>query len=153
MNVNERLQQLGVTLPAPAAPVAVYVPCVRTGNLVFVSGQLPRVEGKLLYPGKLGQEVTVEQAQEAARAAAINALAVLRAEIGDLDRVSRIVRLNGFVASAPSFAEQSKVIDGASLFLGEVFGDAGRHSRLAVGVAALPLNAPVEIDLVVEVSA
>jgi enamine deaminase RidA (YjgF/YER057c/UK114 family) len=151
MTIQQRLSQMGVTLPTPAAPIAAYVPCVRTGSLVFVSGQLPREGGTLLHPGKLGADVTVEQGQAAARAAAINALAVLQSEIGPLDRVVRIVRLNGYVASEPGFTEHSKVIDGASAFLQEVFGDAGRHSRVAIGVASLPVNAPVEVDLIVEI--
>ncbi|HET6385497.1 MAG TPA: RidA family protein [Armatimonadota bacterium] len=150
MGIEDRLREMGVTLPEPAAPVAAYVPCVRTGSLVFVSGQIPRRAGLLLYPGKLGAEVTVEQGQEAARAAVINALAALKAEVGSLDRVRRIVRLNGFVAAAPDFPDHSKVIDGASVFLQQVFGEAGKHSRIAVGMASLPLNAPVEIDLIVE---
>lgn len=149
--VEKRLGELGITLPVPGAPIAAYVPSVRSGNLVFVSGQLPRVDGLILHCGLLGEGVSVEQGQEAARAAAINALAVLKDALGDLDRVTRIVRLNGYVAAAPGFTGQSKIIDGASSFLQDVFGEAGRHSRVAVGVASLPMNAAVEIDLIVEV--
>jgi len=151
VTIEERLSEMGVKLPTPAAPIAAYVPAVQTGNLVFVSGQLPRVDGSILHAGRLGTGVTVEQGQEAARAAAINALAVLKLHLGSLDRITRVVRLNGFVSAAPDFEQQSKVIDGASSFLQDALGEAGRHSRVAVGVASLPLNAPVEVDLVVEV--
>jgi enamine deaminase RidA (YjgF/YER057c/UK114 family) len=151
MTVEERLKNLGITLPTPGRPIAAYVPAVRTGSLVFVSGQLSRVEGKILHPGRLGDDVSLEQGQEAARIAAISALAVLKSEIGALDRVRRIVRLSGYVACTPEFADLSKVIDGASTLVQEAFGDAGQHSRVAVGVAALPLHAPVEIDLVAEI--
>lgn len=151
MAIQDNLEKLGIHLPEPATPIAAYVPTVQTGNLVFVSGQLPRVEGEILHPGKLGEGVNVEQGQAAARAAAINALAALRAAVGNLDHISRIVRVNGYVASSPTFTEHSKVIDGASSFFQDVFGSKGRHSRIAVGVASLPLNAPVEIDLIAEV--
>lgn len=151
MTATARLAELGLSLPAVAAPVAAYVPAVRTGNLVWTSGQLPFVDGALPMTGKVGAEVDAGRAQELARTCALNALAAIAAEIGDLDRVRRVVKVVGFVASAPGFFGQPGVINGASELLGEVFGDAGRHARSAVGVAVLPLDAPVEVEVVVEV--
>jgi enamine deaminase RidA (YjgF/YER057c/UK114 family) len=151
VTVADRLAELGLTLPAVAAPVASYVPAVRTGNLVWSSGQLPFVEGKLAATGKVGSEVDAARAQELARVCALNALAAVAAEIGDLDRVRRVVKVVGYVASGPAFFGQPGVVNGASDLLGEVFGDAGRHARSAVGVAVLPLDAPVEVEVVVEV--
>ena len=151
MSATARLAELGLTLPAVAAPVAAYVPAVRTGNLVWTSGQLPFVDGALPATGKVGAEVEAGRAQELARTCALNALAAIAAEIGDLDRVQRVVKVVGFVASAPSFFGQPGVVNGASELLASVFGDAGRHARSAVGVAALPLDAPVEVEVVVEV--
>ena len=151
MTVADRLAELGLTLPAVAAPVASYVPAVRTGNLVWTSGQLPFVDGSLAATGKVGAEVDAGRAQELARVCALNALAAVAAEIGDLDRVRRVVKVVGYVASAPAFFGQPGVVNGASDLLSEVFGDAGRHARSAVGVAALPLDAPVEVEVVVEV--
>jgi enamine deaminase RidA (YjgF/YER057c/UK114 family) len=148
---EERLAELGLTLPADTAPLATYVPAVRTGNLVFTSGQLPRVDGELTHVGKVGAEVTPEQAKEAAQACALNAIAALKGEIGDLEKVRRVVKVVGFVASAPDFSGQPGVINGASELLGKVFGDAGVHARSAVGVAALPLDVPVEVEMIVEV--
>ena len=147
---EERLEQLGVTLPAPAAPVAAYVPCVRTGDLVYVSGQVPLVDGKPSHLGRLGAEVGLEDGAAAARTCAVNVLAALKAELGALARVRRVVKVTVFVASEPGFTDQPKVANGASELLGEVFGDAGRHARSAVGVAALPRNAPVEVEAIVE---
>ena len=151
MSIAERLEENGIILPVPGAPIAAYVPAVRTGNLLFVSGQLPRSSGALLFPGKLGDNVTVEQGQAAARACVVNALAAIQQAMGSLDAVRQVVRLNGYVACVPAFDGQSKIIDGASSLLQSIFGDAGRHSRVAIGVAALPLNASVELDLIVEV--
>jgi len=148
---EERIAELGLTLPAVAAPVAAYVPTARTGNLVWTSGQLPFVEGKLAVTGKVGAEVEPGTAHELARICALNALAAIRAEVGSLDAVRRVVKLVGFVASAPSFLGQPTVVNGASELIGEVFGDAGRHARSAVGVLVLPLDAPVEVEVVVEV--
>jgi len=148
---DERLAELGLTLPAVAAPVAAYVPAVRTGNHVYTSGQLPMVEGKLAVPGKVGAEVDPDTAKALARTCALNALAAVKAEIGDLGRVRRVVKVVGFVASDPGFSGQPQVVNGASELLGDVFGEAGRHARSAVGVAVLPLDAPVEVELVVEV--
>ena len=152
MGFHARLRELGYELPGVAKPLASYVPAVRVGNQVWTSGQLPLVEGALPLTGKVGAEVTTEQAQEQARIAALNALAAIDAEVG-LDNVSRVVKIVGFVASDPSYADQPVVINGASDFIGEVFGDAGKHARSAVGVAALPKNAPVEIELIVEIAA
>jgi len=148
---EERLAELGLTLPPVVPPVAAYVPAVRNGNLVWTSGQLPMVDGKMPATGKVGADVDADQAKDMARTCALNALAAIKAEVGDLSAVRRIVKVVGFVASAPDFTGQPGVVNGASELLGEVFGDAGRHARSAVGVAALPLDAPVEVELVVEV--
>jgi enamine deaminase RidA (YjgF/YER057c/UK114 family) len=148
---EERLQQLGVSLPAPAVPVAAYVPTVRTGDLVYVSGQVPTADGKPTHLGHLGDDVDLEDGRAAARTCAINLIAALKAELGELSRVRRVVKVTGFVASAPGFTDHPKVINAASELLGEAFGEAGRHARAAVGVAALPLGVPVEVDAIVEV--
>lgn len=145
-----RLAELGHALPEVAAPVAAYVPAVRTGSHVHTSGQLPFVDGALPRTGKVGAEVTAEQAAELAATCCLNALAAVEALVGDLDQVVRIVKVTGFVASDPSFTGQPAVINGASTLLGEVFGEAGSHARAAVGVAVLPMDAPVELDLLVE---
>jgi enamine deaminase RidA (YjgF/YER057c/UK114 family) len=147
---TQRLADLGLTLPTVAAPVAAYVPAVRSGDLVWTSGQLPFVDGSLPITGKVGAEVDADRAKELARTCALNALAALAAELGGLDGIRRVVKVVGFVASAPGFFGQPGVINGASELLGEVFGDAGRHARSAVGVAVLPLDAPVEVEVVVE---
>lgn len=148
--VRARLAELDLSLPAVAAPVAAYVPAVATGDHVHTSGQLPFVDGALPATGKVGAEVTTERAAELAATCCLNALAAIEDLVGDLDRVVRVVKLTGFVASDPAFTAQPSVINGASELLGEVFGDAGRHARSAVGVAVLPLDAPVELELVVE---
>ena len=150
VDVRARLAELGLELPTVVPPVAAYVPAVRSGDLVFTSGQLPMVEGSLPAVGKVGALVTPEQAKDLARTCALNALAAIEALVG-LDSVVRIVKVVGFVASTPDFTGQPAVVNGASELLGEVFGDAGQHARSAVGVAALPLDAPVEVELVVEV--
>lgn len=152
MDFHARLRELGYELPGVAKPLASYVPAVRVGDQVWTSGQLPLVEGSLPLTGKVGAELTTEQAQEQARIAALNALAAIDAEVG-LDNISRVVKIVGFVASDPAYGDQPVVINGASDFIGEVFGDAGKHARSAVGVAALPKNAPVEIELIVEIAA
>jgi enamine deaminase RidA (YjgF/YER057c/UK114 family) len=152
MSVAARLKELGLTLPPVVPPVAAYVPAVQTGNLVYTSGQLPMVDGELPAVGKVGAQVTAEQGKELARTCALNALAAIDALVG-IDSVVRVVKVVGFVASAPDFTGQPGVINGASELLGEVFGDQGRHARSAVGVAALPLDAPVEVELIVEVGA
>ena len=149
-DVRARLAELGLELPQVVPPVAAYVPAVRSGDLVFTSGQLPMVEGALPAMGKVGAMVTPEQAKELARTCALNGLAAVEALVG-LDSVVRIVKVVGFVASTPEFTGQPAVVNGASELLGQVFGDAGQHARSAVGVAALPLDAPVEVELVVEV--
>lgn len=148
---EKRLADLGLTLPAVAAPVAAYIPAVRTGSYVYTSGQLPFVDGELPAAGKVGAEVDPEDAKGYARQCALNALAAIRSVVGDLAAVSRVVKVVGFVASAPGFTGQPGVVNGASELLGEVFGEAGRHARSAVGVAVLPLDAPVEVEVVVEV--
>ncbi len=150
MGARERLAELGLELPPVVPPVAAYVPAVRTGDLVFTSGQLPMVAGALPAVGKVGALVTAERAKELAGTCALNALAAIDALVG-LESVVRIVKVVGFVASTPDFTGQPGVVNGASELLGEVFGDAGQHARSAVGVAALPLDAPVEVELVVEV--
>jgi enamine deaminase RidA (YjgF/YER057c/UK114 family) len=149
-DVRSRLAELGLELPPVVPPVAAYVPAVRSGDLVFTSGQLPVVEGALPAVGKVGALVTPEQAQELAATCALNALAAIDALVG-LESVVRIVKVVGFVASVPDFTGQPGVVNGASELLGAVFGDAGQHARSAVGVASLPLDAPVEVELVVEV--
>jgi enamine deaminase RidA (YjgF/YER057c/UK114 family) len=152
MAVEDRLHALGLELPPAPKPVASYVPAVRSGRLVFLSGILPMKDGKLAWTGKLGREVTVEQGVEAARLACVNALAVLKAEIGSLDAVTRIVRLGGHVASAEGFTQQPAVVNGASDLLVAIFGDSGRHARLALGAQELPLGAAIELELIVEVA-
>jgi enamine deaminase RidA (YjgF/YER057c/UK114 family) len=150
---EQRLAELGLPLPEVAAPVAAYVPALRSGNYVYTSGQLPMVDGSIVATGKVGAGIDAEQAKELARTCALNALAAVKAEIGDLANVRQVVKVVGFVASAPDFTGQPGVVNGASELLGEVFGDGGRHARSAVGVAVLPLDAPVEVELVVEVAA
>jgi enamine deaminase RidA (YjgF/YER057c/UK114 family) len=150
VTASERLAELGITLPAVAKPLAAYVPAVRTGNLVYTSGQLPFQAGDLTHSGKVGAEVPPEQAKIAARTCALNALAAIDALVG-IDAVVRIVKVVGFVASAPGFSGQPGVVNGASEMLGELFDDAGAHARSAVGVSELPLDAPVEVELIVEV--
>ncbi|MFE7188178.1 RidA family protein [Kitasatospora sp. NPDC057541] len=149
--VEEKLAELGLTLPPVAAPVAAYVPAVRTGEFVFTSGQLPMVGGKLPNTGKVGAEVTPEEAKELAQICALNALAAVKSVIGDLDLVEQVVKVVGFVASAPDFTGQPGVINGTSELLGKVLGEAGVHARSAVGVTVLPLDAPVEVELQVRV--
>jgi enamine deaminase RidA (YjgF/YER057c/UK114 family) len=149
---EQRLAELGLTLPDVAKPVAAYQPAVRSGAFVYTSGQLPMVNGELAATGKVGAEVDAGRAKELAATCALNALAAVKAEIGELARVRRVVKVVGFVASAPDFTGQPGVINGASELLGAVFGDAGVHARSAVGVAVLPLDAPVEVEMIVEVS-
>ena len=148
---EERLAEMGLSVPEVAKPVAAYIPAVRTGNYVYTSGQLPMREGQMITTGKVGGEVSPEEAVECARQCAINALAAVRAEVGELSQVKRIVKVVAFVASTPDFTGQPAVANGASELLGEIFGDRGAHARSAVGVPALPLDAPVEVEMVVEV--
>ena len=149
-HIEARLIELGYPLPEVAKPVASYVPSVVTGNLVFTSGQLPFTAGVLPETGKVGATVSPENAKDYTRTAALNALAAVKLAIGDLDRVTRVVKLVGFVASVPEFSGQPGVINGASEFLGEVFGEKGYHARSSVGVPVLPLDSPVELELIVE---
>lgn len=148
---SQRLAELGITLPSVVPPVAAYVPAVRTGSLVYTSGQLPMADGSMPATGKVGAEVSPDDAYSCARQCALNALAAIDALVG-IDSIVRVVKVVGFVASDPSFTGQPKVVNGASEVLGEIFGDAGAHARSAVGVAALPLDAPVEVELIVEVT-
>ena len=147
----DRLAALGLTLPPVTAPVAAYVPAVRTGTYVYISGQLPMVDGKLPAVGKVGDEVSAQDAAGMARTCALNALAAAASAAGGLEAIRRIVKVTGFVASAPGFGGQPQVINGASELLIEVFGEEGKHARSAIGVAELPLNAPVEVELIAEV--
>jgi enamine deaminase RidA (YjgF/YER057c/UK114 family) len=151
MTPEERLAELGLAVPEVAAPLAAYVPAVRSGNHVFTSGQLPMRDGQLMATGKVGGEVSQDEAVACARQCALNALAAIRAELGDLSQVTRIVKVVAYVASTPDFTGQPLVANGVSELLGDVFGDAGRHARAAVGVPVLPLDAPVEVELIVEV--
>lgn len=151
MTPEEKLAELGLTVPEVAKPVAAYIPAIRSGNQVFTSGQLPMREGQLIATGKVGGEVTQEEAVECARQCALNALAAVRAELGSLSEVKRVVKVVAFVASTPDFTGQPLVANGVSELLGEVFGEAGRHARSAVGVPVLPLDAPVEVELLVEI--
>jgi enamine deaminase RidA (YjgF/YER057c/UK114 family) len=151
MSIESRLKELGIALPTAPKPVANYIPAVRAGELLFTSGVLPMKEGNLAFEGKLGKELTVERGQEAARLAVLNALSVVKQELGSLDKVARIVRLTGHVASAPGFVQQPGVLNGASDLLVAIFGEAGRHTRAALGAAELPLNSPIELELIVQV--
>jgi enamine deaminase RidA (YjgF/YER057c/UK114 family) len=150
MSVKEKLAALGLTLPTAAAPVAAYVPAVKTGNLIFTAGQLPVVDGKLVLTGKVGSDVTPEDAKKMAEICALNALAAISL-VADIDQIEKIVRVGGFVNGAPGFVAIPAVINGASELLIKIFGDVnGKHARTAVGVAELPLNAPVEVEMVVQ---
>ncbi len=151
--VEERLRELGIHLPDVPTPLGSYKPASVSGNLIFVSGQLPLVSGKLLCEGKVGSELSVEDGVNAARACSVNSLAVMSKELGGLDRVKSIVKITGYVASSPGFHNQANVVNGASDLFYQVFGDDGRHARAAVGVSELPLNAPVEIELIAEIAA
>ncbi|WP_028643591.1 RidA family protein [Nocardioides sp. URHA0020] len=149
---EDRLAELGLSVPEVPTPVAVYVPAVTSGDLVFTSGQLPMKNGELMYTGKVGGDIGPEEAKEAAQQCALNAIAAVKSVIGDLDRVAQVVKVVAFVASTPDFTGQPQVANGASELLGKVFGDAGIHARSAVGVPVLPLDAPVEVEIVVRVS-
>ena len=149
--IDEKLASLNIILPTPPKPAGSYVPVVITGNLAFVSGQIPIKDGKVAFLGKVPKDLTIEEAQKAAKLCIINALAQLKIELGSLDSISKIVRVSGFVNSATEFTEQPKVINAASDLLYEIFGSKGQHSRIAIGVANLPLNSCVEIDMVVEI--
>lgn len=148
--VEDKIAALGLAVPTPAKPVAAYVPTARTGNLVFTAGQIPVVDGQLKYKGKLGAEISIEQGYDSARICALNCLGAIKAEIGDLDKVTRVVKVTGFVASAEGFIDAPKVINGASELLVAAFGEAGKHARAALGVAELPMGCPTEVEMIVE---
>ena len=150
MSVEARLAVLGLELPEVATPAGAYVPAVISGNLVFTAGQIPLVDGKLMAEGRLGVEITAEAGKEIAQRCALNAIAAVKSVLGDLGRVKKVVKVVGFVASTPDFTAQPGVVNGASELLQAAFGDAGIHARSAVGVAVLPLNSPVEVELIVE---
>ena len=150
--VEEKLSELGIKIPDVPTPLGSYKPASITGNLIFISGQLPLSEGRLLFEGKLGGDVTVEQGMQAARASSINALAAMSKELGGLDRIKKIIKVTGYIASAPGFHGQANVLNGASDLFFQVFGESGRHARAAVGVAELPMNAPVEVELIAEIT-
>lgn len=152
-SIAARLQELGIVLPPPAKAVGDYVPTVMTGALLFVSGQLPMADGAVAYRGTVGGTLTLEEGQQAARLAALNVLAQAAGALGSLDRVAGIVRLSGFIAAAPEFTQHAAVMNGASELVGQVFGETGRHTRIAVGVATLPLGVPVEVDAIIAVRA
>ena len=149
--IEERLIELGIVIPETPKPVAAYIPAKKVGNLIFTAGQLPMVNGELISKGLLGQDVGVEEANKGAKICTLNALAAIKGVIGDLDQIQQIVRVVGYVASVPTFTQQPAVVNGASELLLEIFGDNGKHARSAVGMAVLPLNASVEIELIVEV--
>ena len=149
--IEEKLEALGITLPNPPTPAGSYVPVIRTGNLLFISGQIPMENGKVIFTGKVSDD-NLETAQKSAKMCAINILAQIKREVGDLDKVSKIVRLSGFVNSVSEFTQQPKVINPASDLFFEIFGEKGKHSRIAVGVASLPLGSMTEIDAIIEVS-
>ena len=151
MSIEAKLKAMGIELPPAPAPVGAYVPAVRVGGLVFTAGQLPTRDGRLVAAGKVPADVPLETAQAAARQACMNALAAARTQVESLDAIAGVVRLNVFVNSAPGFTDQAKVANGASELLAEIFGEAGKHTRCAVGAAELPLNAPVELDLILSV--
>ena len=150
--IEEKLKELGIDIPTPPSPAGSYIPVVTTGNLAFVSGQIPMKEGKVIFEGKVPENQSVDSAREAAKICIINGLAQLKINLGSLDKITKFVRISGFVNSSPDFAEQPKVINAASDLLVEVFGDMAKHSRIAVGGANLPLNSTVEIDMIVEFS-
>lgn len=148
--IEDKLKQLNITLPIPPKPAGSYIPVVISGNLAFVSGQIPMQDGKVLYTGKVPSERSIEEARSAAKMCAINLLAQLKSNLGSLDKITKIVRVSGFVNCTPEFSEQPKIINAASDLFFEIFGEKGKHSRIAVGVSSLPLNSTVEIDMIVE---
>jgi enamine deaminase RidA (YjgF/YER057c/UK114 family) len=151
MEIERKLVELGYTLPEPPVPRATYIGCVRVGKLLFVGGNIGRIEGRLKYAGKVGAEVTVEQAYEMARCCALNHLAIMKAALGDLDRVERIVKVTGYVNAAPGFRDMPRVVNGESDLLVQLWGERGQHARAAIGVASLSQDAPVETELIAEV--
>ena len=151
MSPEEKIKELGIDIPEAPKPLGSYVPCVQAGNLLFLSGILPLRNGKLMRTGRVGESVSLDEAREDAKTAAVNALSVLKANIGSLDKVKRCIKITGYVASAPDFTEQPKVLNAASALMFEIFGEKGRHARAAVGVNVLPLNSPLEIEFIFEV--
>jgi enamine deaminase RidA (YjgF/YER057c/UK114 family) len=151
MSIEKKLFELGIVLPSPPHPVGAYVPAVRSGGLLYLSGALPLVDGMLSVVGRLGEAVSIDEGYRAARTACLNALAIIKSELKSLEGVNQIVKVTGYVASAPGFHDQPAVVNGASELLGEIFGASGRHARAAVGCISLPLNSPVEIELTVEI--
>ncbi len=151
MTPEDKLKELGIELPEAPKPLGSYIPAVRTGNLIFLSGMLPLIKGKLVRQGKVGEDLRIEEAGEDVRTAVINALSVLKANIGTLNNVKRCVKITGYIASSPNFTDQPMVLNAASDLLFEIFGESGRHARVAVGVNVLPLNSPVEIEFIFEV--
>jgi enamine deaminase RidA (YjgF/YER057c/UK114 family) len=147
--INEKIKSLGINLPIPPSPAGSYIPVVKSGNLLYVSGQIPMEDGKVVFTGKVS-DTNIETAQKSARICAINILAQLKKELGDLEKISKIVRISGFVNSVPEFTQHPKVINAASDLFYEIFGECGKHSRIAVGVSSLPLNSMTEIDAIVE---
>jgi enamine deaminase RidA (YjgF/YER057c/UK114 family) len=152
MTPEQKLKELGIELPEPSKPLGSYIPAVKTGNLIFLSGMLPLIKGKLVRQGKVGEDIRIEEAGEDVRTAVINALSVLKANIGTLNNVKRCVKITGYIASSPNFTDQPLVLNAASDLLFEIFGESGRHARVAVGVNVLPLNSPAEIDFIFEVA-
>ena len=150
--IEDRLRELSIEIPIPPSPAGSYIPVVTTGNLAFVSGQIPMKDGKVIFEGKVPERQSLDSARDAAKICIINGLAQLKANLGTLDKITKFIRISGFVNSSPDFIEQPKIINAASDLLVEIFGDAAKHSRIAVGVASLPLNSTVEIDMVVEFS-
>ena len=148
--IDEKIKSLGINLPIPPSPAGSYIPVVKSGNLLYVSGQIPMEDGKVAFTGKVS-DTNIETAQKSARICAINILAQLKKELGDLEKISKIVRISGFVNSVPEFTQQPKVINAASDLFYEIFGECGKHSRIAVGVSSLPLNSMTEIDAIVEI--
>lgn len=151
MSIEERLKELDITLPTAPEPLGAYIPYIRTGNLLFLSGILPLREGRLLRSGRVGESLTIEEARQEARQAVINALSIVKAAIGNLDLVSRCIKLSGYIASSHNFTEHPSVLNAASELLYEIFGERGRHARVAIGVNVLPLNSPIEIDFIFEI--
>ena len=152
MTPEDKLKELGIELPEAPNPLGSYIPAVRTGNLIFLSGMLPLIKGKLVRQGKVGEDLRIEEAGEDVRTAVINALSVLKANIGTLNNVKRCVKITGYIASSPNFTDQPLVLNAASDLIFEIFGESGRHARVAVGVNVLPLNSPVEIEFIFEVA-
>ena len=152
MSYEKRLKDLNIVLSEPPAPLGAYIPCSQSGNLLFISGMLPLRDGRLLFTGKVGTDVSLEEAQAASHQAVVNALSIVKSYLGTLDKVSKCIKLNGYVASSDGFVKHPEVINAASALIYDVFGEIGRHARAAVGVNSLPLNAPVEIDFIFEIT-